>query len=295
MKYERSPAAPSPRTQKPARHKWHKWHKGKPILPAVVLVALVLACLFCEGVMTKDPAYLDLAHPAAPPSREFLLGTDTLGRDIFSMLWCGGRVSLFIGAASTLLSTAIAVAVGAASALSPPWLDRLLMRGTEILLSIPHLLLVVFLQAILGKPNALSIALVIGATSWAGIAKVVRTEARQLRTAEYVLASRAMGAGFFHILRRHLLPNLFPSIMFMVVMNIRSAIAAESTLSFMGLGLPVETVSWGSMLSLSETALLSGAWWILLPSGLTLTTTLLCITELANYLRQPPTLAPRGL
>jgi len=245
--------------------------------------------------MTKDPLALDLAHPNAPPGREFLLGTDTLGRDIFSMLWYGGRVSLFIGFASTLVSFCTALLVGAASGLAPARLDHLIMRCTEIFLSIPSLLLVVFLQAALGRPNVLSIALVTGLTGWPGIAKVVRTEVRQLRTAGYIEAARAMGGGFFHILRRHLLPNLFPSIMFMVVMNVRSAITAESTLSFMGLGLPVGSVSWGSMLSLSEPALLSGSWWIILVPGLCLTVTLLCITELGNYLRRPAHQAQRNL
>lgn len=117
------------------------------------------------------------------------------------------------------------------------------------------------------------------------MAKIVRTEVRQLRGSEYVLASRCMGGGFFHILRRHLAPNFFSSIMFMAVMNIRSAIVAESTLSFMGIGLPLEVITWGSMLSLSEQALLTGAWWIILIPGGFLVTTLLCVTNLAGALR----------
>ena len=126
------------------------------------------------------------------------------------------------------------------------------MRFTEIFLSIPSLLLVVLLQAILGKANVLSLSLVIGLTSWTSIAKVVRTEVRQIRNSEYVIASRCMGGGFFHILWKHLAPNFISTIMFMVIMNVRSAIISESTLSFMGIGLPVEVISWGSMLSLSE-------------------------------------------
>ena len=158
------------------------------------------------------------------------------------------------------------------------------MRLTEILLSVPNLLLVVLLQAILGTANVLTLSLVIGLTSWASIAKVVRTEVRRLRSSEYVLASRCMGGGFFHVLRQHLAPNFFSSISF--VMNIRSAITAESTLSFLGIGLPIEVVSWGSMLSLSEKALLTDAWWIIVIPGVFLVATLLCITELANVMRR---------
>ena len=182
--------------------------------------------------------------------------------------------------------TAIAILFGTVSGCAPDWLDRLLMRLTEILLSVPNLLLVVLLQAILGTANVLTLSLVIGLTSWASIAKVVRTEVRRLRSSEYVLASRCMGGGFFHVLRQHLAPNFFSSISFMVVMNIRSAITAESTLSFLGIGLPIEVVSWGSMLSLSEKALLTDAWWIIVIPGVFLVATLLCITELANVMRR---------
>lgn len=258
---------------------------GKPVLSCVLLAVIVLGCLFCRLIMTKDPTYMDLAHCGAAPDAEFLFGTDAMGRDIFSMIWYGGRLSLFIGAAATLISTTIAVVFGALSGFAPAWLDSLLMRLAELLLSVPNLLVIMLLQAVLGKPNVLSISLVIGLTSWTSIAKVVRTQVRQLRSSEYILAARCMGAGFFRILWQHLAPNFVSSIMFMVVMNVRSAIVAESTLSFMGLGLPLEVITWGSMLSLSEKALLSGAWWIILIPGGFLTVTLLCITGLGNYLR----------
>ena len=228
------------------------WYRGKPIFSAAVLALIVLGCLFCEVLLTHDPTYLDLAHCNEAPSREFLF----------------------------------AILFGAVSGCAPDWLDRLLMRLTEILLSVPNLLLVVLLQAILGTANVLTLSLVIGLTSWASIAKVVRTEVRRLRSSEYVLASRCMGGGFLHVLRQHLAPNFFSSISFMVVMNIRSAITAESTLSFLGIGLPIEVVSWGSMLSLSEKALLTDAWWIIVIPGVFLVATLLCITELANAMRR---------
>lgn len=247
--------------------------RGKPVASAMILSLIALGCLFCELIMTKDPTYLDLAHCSAAPCREFLFGTDTMGRDIFSMIWYGGRLSLFIGVGSTVISTLLAILFGTVSGLAPRWLDALLMRLTEILLSVPNLLLVIFLQA------------VIGLTSWTSIAKVVRTEVRQLRASEYVIAAKCMGGSFFHILRRHLAPNFFSSILFMAVMNVRSAIIAESTLSFMGLGLPIEVVTWGSMLSLAEKALMTDAWWILLIPGAFLVVTLLCITNLGDYLR----------
>lgn len=257
-----------------------------PWVSIAVLTAIVLGCLFAEAIMTKDPTYLDLMNYNKSPNGEFFFGTDTLGRDIFSCIWYGGRISLFIGFLSTLISAVIAIVYGAASGIAPDWLDTLMMRFTEIFLSVPTLLVVLFIQAILGKPNAVSIAVVIGVTSWCSIAKIVRTEVRQIRNAEYVVASRCMGGGFFHILGRHLAPNFVSSIMFMVVMNIRSAIIAESTLSFMGMGLPLDVISWGSMLSLSEKALMTRSWWIILIPGAFLVGVLMCMTTIGNWLRK---------
>lgn len=263
-----------------------KWYKDKPVFSAAFLILIAAGCLACNLITTKDPAYLDLKNCQLPPCREFLFGTDTLGRDIFSMIWHGGRISLFIGITATAISTILAILFGAASGCAPDRIDTLLMRLDELLLSVPNLLMVILIQAILGKANVLSISFVIGITSWMSIAKVVRTEVLQLRSSEYVIASKCMGGSFLHILWQHLTPNFISSIMFMVIMNIRSAVIAESTLSFMGIGLPVEVISWGSMLSLSEKALLTNSWWIILIPGAFLLATLLCLTSLGNFMRK---------
>ena len=257
-----------------------------PWISVILLGIIVLCCLFAEVLMTKNPSYLDLKNFNVAPNAEFPFGTDTLGRDIFSGIWYGGRISITIGFLATLISTFIAVVYGSVSGIAPQWLDTLMMRFTEIFLSVPALLLVLFLQAILGQANVLTLSIVIGVTGWAGIAKIIRTEVRQIRSSEYVVASKCMGGRFFHILRKHLAPNFIASIMFMVVMNVRGAIGADSTLSFMGMGLPLEVISWGSMLSLAEKALLSGSWWIILIPGLFLVTLLMCLTNIGNYLRK---------
>ena len=274
------------RQEPPAPVKKARKLQGFPWVSVVLLIVIIFCCMFAELLMTKDPAYLDLKNYNVAPNAEFLFGTDTLGRDIFSGIWYGGRISLTIGFLATVISTVIAVVYGSISGVAPVWLDTLMMRFTEIFLSVPGLLLVLFLQAILGEANVLTLSVVIGVTSWAGIAKVVRTEVRQIRNSEYVVASRCMGGGFFHILRKHLAPNFIASIMFMVVMNVRGAIGAESTLSFMGMGLPLEIISWGSMLSLAEKALLSGSWWIILIPGAFLVTLLMCLTNIGNYFRK---------
>ena len=274
------------RPEPSAPAKKQKRRSDFPRISVILMGLIVLCCLFAEVLMTKDPTYLDLQNYNVAPNAEFLFGTDTLGRDIFSGIWYGGRISITIGFLATLISTAIAVIYGSISGIAPVWLDTLMMRFTEIFLSVPSLLIVLFLQAILGEANVISLSIVIGVTSWASIAKVIRTEVRQIRNSEYVVASKCMGGKFFHILGKHLAPNFIASIMFMVVMNVRGAIGSESTLSFMGMGLPLEIISRGSMLSLAEKALLTESWWIILIPGAFLVTLLMCLTNIGNYLRK---------
>lgn len=257
-----------------------------PVVSLLVLVVLVGLCLAAPLIAPGDPGYMDLTSTSQPPSLRFPFGTDNLGRDLFRCIWHGGRISLFIGFFATAVSTAIAVVYGSISGISAPAVDGVLMRLTEILLSVPGLLAVLFLQGIWGRATPVSIGAIIGITGWYAIAKVVRTQVRQLRSCEYVVAAQAMGGSFWHVLGRHLAPNFLSSIMFMVVMNVRSAIVAESTLSFLGMGLSVDTVSWGSMLSLSQRALMTGSWWILLIPGAFLVTLLLTLTTLGNWLRK---------
>jgi len=278
----REPPAPKPEREVYRNNS----RRDVPWLAMGIMAVIVLGCLFAELIMTKDPMFLDLAHYSTAPNREFWFGTDTLGRDIFSCIWYGGRVSVGVGFFATLLSTLIGVVYGTVSGLAPKRLDGVLMRLTEVLMSIPGLLMVLFIQAALGKPNVVSVSVAIGVTSWYTIAKIVRTEVRQLRKAEYIAAARCMGGGFFHILRRHLVPNFIPSILFMVVMNLRTAVGTEAVLSFMGMGLPLEMISWGSMLSLAEKALMSGSWWIILIPGAFLVTLMICITDVGNWLRK---------
>ena len=260
--------------------------KNFPIISIVVLVIIITGCLFSSLIMTHDPKYMDLVNSNVSPNRIFYFGTDSMGRDIFSDIWYGGRISLFIGIFSTAISTTIAIIYGSISGMAPEWIDDLMMKATEILLSIPSILIIIFIQAIIGGSNPISISIVIGLVSWMSISKIVRSEVRQIRNSEYILVAKIMGGKFFYIIKQHLLPNFISSIMFMVVSNIGSAIATESTLSFLGIGLPIEIISWGSMLSLAQDALLSNYWWIILIPGLFLVTTIVSIANIGNYLRR---------
>jgi len=263
--------------------------KREKKLPAgciIILCAIILSCIFAGVLAPWNPAEMDLSAVNAPPCKAHPLGTDSMGRDLLSMLLYGGRASVFIGLLSGCLSTAAAVVYGAVSGLAKEWVSDLMMRFAELMMSIPSILLVIFLQAMWGKATAVSLAVIIGLTSWMNISKIVRSEVRQIRNSDYVLAAKTMEGGFWYILEKHLIPNVVSSVMFMVVSNIGQAMITESTLSFLGLGLPLAQVSWGSLMSMSESALLTNSWWMIVIPGFVLITTLVCITGIGEYIRK---------
>ena len=260
--------------------------KNFPYLSMIILTIIVSGCLLSNLVMTHDPKFMDLANSNVSPNNIFYFGTDSMGRDIFSGIWYGGKISLFIGIFSTIISTAIAIIYGSISGMAPEWIDDVMMKAIEIFLSIPSILVIIFVQAIIGSSSPISISIVIGVVSWMNIAKIIRSEVRQIRNSEYILAAKIMGGKFFYIVKQHLIPSFVSSIMFMVVSNIGSAIGTEATLSFLGIGLPIEIISWGSMLSLAQDALLSNYWWIIVIPGMFLVTTLVCIANIGNYMRR---------
>ena len=203
--------------------------------------------------------------------------------------------ALLIGLLSAAVITVLGVAYGCLSGIAPARTDALLMRLVELVQSIPVLLVLLLAVSLLGPQNALSIALLIGVTGWFALARIVRGEVRQIRHSEYILASRCMGGSFGWIMRRHLVPNVVSAILFVVISAVSTSIAMESTLSFLGLGLPVDELSWGSMLALADKALLLNTWWVILIPGLFLVTALLCITSLGHHFRRNSVRGPSNL
>ncbi len=266
-----------------------KREKKLPRAALGVLFCIVTGCALADVIAPYPPDCLDRDAANLAPCWQHVLGTDPMGRDLLSLLLFGGRASLLIGAISGLISTGIAVVFGTVSGLCSERISDLMMRFTELLMSVPQMLLILFLQAIWGKTTILSLSLIIGCISWTQIAKVVRSEVRQIRQSEYVLAAKMMEGGFWYILWRHFLPAFLSSILFMVITNVGQAMIMESTLSFLGLGLPLDMVSWGTLLSMSQEAMLSGNWWILLMPGMVLVTSLTCVTSMGEYVRKKNT------
>lgn len=259
---------------------------GPGVRLSIILLAVVgIASLLAPLLAPYGPNEMGPAINQAP-SADHLFGTDSMGRDLLSRILYGGRASLCIGLMAAAISTGIAMVYGSLSGMSRRWVDRGLMGFADLMLSVPQILIVVFLQAIFGKSGYLSLALSIGVTGWMAMARIIRNEVRRIRETDYVTAARMMGGSFGYILRKHLLPGFLPAVLYAAVSSIGAAMMTEATLSFMGLGLPVAEVSWGSLLSDSRNALLSDSWWIILIPGIVLIGTLIAIAALGEQVRK---------
>ncbi len=278
-----------PRHEEPAgketKGTWKRKVRSWPLKSIIIFLFIFLGCVFAPYIANHDPTAFYLDHLNQPPDSEFYFGTDSLGRDIFSVLWYGGRLSLMIGFLSAAVSSGVGIIYGCLSGTAPKWVDTVLMRTAELLSSIPYLLLQLLLLGCIGDANVVSLSFVIGITTWMNLARVVRSEVRQIRKSDYVLASKIMGGNFFHVLWYHLLPNFISPVLFMIVSSVGLSMTMEATLSFLGIGLPTEVVSLGTMLSLSTRALLTNSWWVILIPGLFLIITLVCITHIGHHLR----------
>ncbi len=269
----------------PVKHRRQPGAHGIPVISCLLLAIIVLGCVFAPVLANHDPTMFYLDHLNKAPDSAFYFGTDSLGRDIYSIIWYGGRISLTVGVLSMAIATAIGLLYGCISGMGTDTMDNVMMRTAELISSIPSILLMLLLLAILDSPSVVTLSIVIGVTQWMNLARMTRTEIRQIRSSDYILAARAMGATFPHILRHHLLPNVLSPLLFMIISLIGTAMTTEATLSFLGIGLPVEIVSWGTMLSLSSRALLTNSWWIICIPGFFLVATLTAITRVGHALR----------
>src|SRR5262249_15046572 len=211
------------------------------------------------------------------------LGTDTLGRDVLSRLLYGARVSLVIGLAAVIVSGAVGVALGILAGYYGGWLDDLLMRGGDAELAFPVLLLGVALLSVLGA-GLLNLVLVLALSGWITYARIVRGETLSLREREFVDAARGLGAGDLHVMRRHVLPNVWAPLAVVATFSVARTIIAEASLSFLGLGFPAPAPSWGAMLDEGRNYITTG-WWLALFPGLAILLVVLGINLAGDWLR----------
>jgi peptide/nickel transport system permease protein len=233
---------------------------------ALMVFGLAVVAIFAPWLAPFDPTRAvarTFGDPAAP-SRIYLLGTDQLGRDVLSRLIYGARISLTVGVAAMLVTMTIGVSIGLAAGFFGGVVDFALMRFTDVMLTLPALLLAMAFVAVL-RPSILSILLVIGLVSWTQIARVVRAEALTMTQRDFVIAARALGAPSPRLIVRHVMPNVLPIIVVMAVLGTSGTLLLDAGLSFLTLGVPPPTPSWGRMIEEATTYFRTAPWLAIFP------------------------------
>jgi peptide/nickel transport system permease protein len=261
----------------------------------VVLLAVVVAALLAPVLAPVDPLAQDIAQRLKPPGwigpegRTHWLGTDHLGRDILGRILYGARIALVVGLAAVAIAGVLGLVIGLVSGYFGGWIDDLFMRLADVQLAFPFILLALAVIGVLG-PSLRNIIVVVGVSGWVVYARIVRGEVLSLREREFVLAARAVGSPTARVLVRHLVPNAFTPWLVIATLDMARVIIVESALSFLGLGIPPPTPTWGGMLA-DGRVYMSTAWWLATFPGLAILVTVLGINLLGDGLRD--TLDPR--
>ena len=246
-----------------ARFRYLSQRYGLLWLGLLIVCLMSLAAVFAPWLSTHDPLQLNLDAILVPPGPDHFFGTDTLGRDVFSRMLYGARVSLWVGFVSVGIAVCIGMTLGLIAGYFRGLADECIMRFVDIMLCFPSFFLILAVIAFL-EPSLANIMIVIGLTSWMGVARLVRAETLSLRERDFVHAARLSGAGAPRILLRHILPNALPSLIVLVALGIGGAILAETMVSFLGFGDP-KAVSWGQSLFFNYEALKVAPWAVLTP------------------------------
>jgi peptide/nickel transport system permease protein len=249
----------------------------------VVVVFVAVLALLAPVIAPMDPNRPDVKKILDSPSSRHPLGTDQLGRDVFSRMLYGARVSLAVGFVSVGIATLIGIALGSAAGYHGGTIDAMVMRLVDLMLVFPRFFL---LLAVLGflRPSIWTIMAVIGLTGWMSVARLVRAEFLSLREREFVLWSQSIGASAFRIIWRHILPNAIAPVLVAITLGIPAAILAESGLSFLGLGVQPPHATWGNILSEGKDAIEIG-WWLSVYPGLAILVTVLSYNLLGEGIR----------
>lgn len=256
---------------------------GLLVLGGLIVGIMSLGAVFAPWIAPFDPNFIDVDALLQPPSATHLLGTDALGRDVFSRILFGGRVSLWVGFVAVGIATGIGLVLGLISGYFGRIIDEIIMRGVDVMLCFPSFFLILAVIAFL-EPSLTNIMIVIGLTGWMGVARLVRAETLTIRERDYVQAARAAGAGPGRIIFRHILPNAVAPVLVSATLGVAGAILTESSLSFLGLGVQPPDASWGNML-MEGKEVLGIAWWLSVFPGLAILFTVLGYNLLGESLR----------
>ena len=249
----------------------------------IIIVSVFILAMLAPLIAPYDPDFFNVKEILLAPSAAHWMGTDGLGRDVLSRMLHGGRISLLVGLVAVGISTAIGILLGAIAGYYRGWVDTLIMRLVDVMLSIPSFFLILAVIAFL-TPSITNIMIVIGLTSWMGVTRLVRAEFLSLSEREFVMASRTLGAKNNRLIFTHLLPNSLTPIIVSSVLGIASAVLLESGLSFLGLGVQAPQASWGNILTDGK-EYIQFAWWLSLFPGMAILITVLGYNLLGEGLR----------
>lgn len=251
----------------------------------IIIIIFALMSIFAPFLSPHDRDSYDMAMRYQPPSSENLLGTDDMGRDIFTRLLYAGRISLMVGVLSTLISATIGIFMGALAGFYGKWVDMLIMRLADVFSSMPFYMLAITVMALF-EPSVKATIIIMGVLWWTGPARLLRSQILSLREQEFMEATTALGISDVKKIVQHLLPNAFGPIVVSVTLNIANAILTESALSYLGLGIRIPIPSWGNMLSTAQNMyVLSNYWWIWIPPGLCILVAVMSFNFIGEGLR----------
>jgi len=249
----------------------------------IIVTSLFAVAVFAPFISPYNYKNIDVQNILMPPSSTHFFGTDDLGRDVYSRMIWGARISLAVGFVSVGISTLIGITLGAFAGYYGKYTDMIIMRFVDILLCIPGFFLILAVIAFLG-PNIFNIMIIIGLTSWMGVARLVRAEFLSLKEREFVLGAKASGASDFRIIFVHILPNALAPVFISAVLGVAAAVLLESSLSFLGLGIQPPTPSWGNILADGKSNI-EIAWWLSVFPGTGILITVLGYNLLGEGLR----------
>lgn len=253
------------------------------VFGASIILLLMLLAIFAPQIAPYDPTYINIKDALLTPSMKHLLGTDSLGRDLFSRMIYAARIALLIGLVAVGLACVIGVFLGSIAGYFGGKMDSFIMRFADIMLCFPRFFLILAVIAVVG-PSIFNVMVIIGLTGWMGMARLIRAEILSLKTRDYVSASKALDASHFFIITRHLIPNGIGPVLVSFVFGVAGAILTEAGLSFLGLGVQPPNPSWGNIL-MEGKAVLGVGWWVILFPGFAILITVLAFNLLGEGLR----------
>ena len=263
---------------------WKRFKQNRlALLGGIVVAFLFIIAILASAITPYDPNAINVQNILEPPGFTHPFGTDDLGRDILSRIIWGSRISLSVGFVAVGISTFIGVLLGAITGYYGGWVDRVIMRFVDIMLSIPTFFLLLAVIAFL-EPGISNIMIVIGLTSWMGVTRLVRAEFLSVKEREFTQSARAIGAGDIRIIFRHILPNSMAPVLVSAVLGVAGAILTESALSFLGIGVQPPTSSWGNILTIGKDNI-EIAWWLSVFPGVAILVTVLAYNLLGEGIR----------